>query len=437
MPSPSLRSLAPGALGAALLLTALASCTDDPVRPAWEPVGGPVVSSPQPQSQAGDTIPGSYVVFFKWEVTDPEALAKLLVGQHGGTLRRVYTALKGFNVVDFPAAAVEALRLDPTVARVGPDGWFLRGGQAAWSMMPTTTDGNLKSWGLDRVDQRYLPFNRSYTYGSTGRGVNIYVIDTGIDTTHQEFTDAAGNKRASLDFDMVGGSNPNGDCHGHGTFVAGVAAGKTVGVARNARLRGVRVLDCTNRGTLANFANGLDTVRVNAVFPAVANMSIYTDNPSSGVDSAAARLIRTGLPLVTIAANFNDDACNHSPGRYGPAITVAASDSFDVRWTESATKGSGYGPCVDLFAPGRDITSSVPTTGGFSDASGYRIGSGTSFAAPHVAGLVARCLELKPSLTPAQIRDAVVNAATPQALDPATLNGSPDRLLYALPGWPT
>jgi len=150
-----------------------------------------------------------------------------------------------------------------------------------------------------------------------------------------------------------------------------------------------------------------------------------------------------GVTVVTIAGNrYTASACSYSPGRVPEAITVGAIDSTEMRWDNRSSSdanftGSGYGPCVDLFAPGRGVTSSVPTSGNFSDLSGFRTGSGTSFAAPHVAGAVARCLEVNPTATPAQIQSFLINHASPKVLDPASLGtGSPDRLLYIPPGWP-
>lgn len=434
-------------------LTALGACAPDAaVRP--DPGGllaEPVASATTQAAQTSDTIPGAYVVLFRTDVTDVPARAQQLLRDHGGTLRRAYSALKGFSATGVPASAAETFARNANVEVVAPV-VTMYGGQAdqndlAAFLMPTKTR-NRPPWGLDRIDQPFHPRDSAYSYGSTGRGVRIYVIDSGTIPTHPEFRDSTETvSRVTVGPNYVDDTNGGTACHGHGVHVAGTAAGRTVGVASDALITSVRVLRCDNTGEISWFTDAMDWVIANVTLPAVVNLSIWTRTPNSAVDAAARRVHNAGVPLVTIAGNrYNSSACNHSPGRVAEVITVGAIDSTDTRWdnrtsTNPDFTGSSFGTCVDLFAPGRDVRSAVPTSvppgGMFFDPSGYRTGSGTSFAAPHVAGAVARCLETNPNLTPTQLRDAIVNRATREVIDPATRGtGSPDRLLHIAPGWP-
>ncbi len=205
---------------------------------------------------------------------------------------------------------------------------------------------NPPSWGLDRIDQRALPLNSRYTYSGTGAGVTAYIIDTGILTTHQDF-----GGRASSGRDFVQNDNDAADCNGHGTHVAGTVGGTAYGVAKAVKLVGVRVLDCAGRGSNSGVIAGIDWVTANAAKPAVANMSLG-GSASTAVDTAVKNSIASGVTYGLAAGNESRNACSSSPSRVPEGITVGATTKNDAR-----ASYSNYGDCLDLFAPGTDITS--------------------------------------------------------------------------------
>ncbi|XP_033633313.1 aqualysin-1-like [Asterias rubens] len=271
-----------------------------------------------------------------------------------------------------------------------------------------------ETWGLDRVDQRELPLDDSYlpTQGD-GSGVSIYIIDTGVRTTHEEFED-----RAKFVYDAVEGAVGNGtDCRGHGTHCAGTAAGLVYGVAKKASVYGVRVLGCQGSGSWSSVINGMDWVAKNGDRPAVASMSLGGGG-SRSVDDGVGALHRAGVTVVVAAGNNGDDACTKSPARAPEAITVGASEIDDSR-----AYFSNYGGCVDIFAPGRYITSAWHERD-----DQYNTISGTSMATPHVAGAAALLLSVDPSLTPAEVTHKLLNSATKDKVTDA--RDSPNLLLY-------
>ena len=270
------------------------------------------------------------------------------------------------------------------------------------------------TWGLDRVDERALPLNGSYGYGSTGDGVTAYVIDTGLRATHTEFTGRVGGG-----FVATGIGADTTDCNGHGTHVAGTIAGSTYGVAKEATIVPVRVFGCSDTTTLDAVIAGISwVVDDHGSGPAVANMSL-TSGANDAVDTAVAAMIADGITVVAASGNAAESSCLSSPSRMPAVITVNASDSADA-----AASFSNFGSCSDLYAPGVDITSA----GILSDTDTATM-SGTSMAAPHVAGMAARLLQRDPALTPAQVHGAVVSLATPVTFGPASPD--PDLLLFA------
>ncbi|MGH8883561.1 MAG: S8 family peptidase, partial [Stackebrandtia sp.] len=282
------------------------------------------------------------------------------------------------------------------------------------------TQQNPPSWGLDRIDQRELPLDDAYQSDSTGAGATAYVIDTGVRTSHEDF---GGRARSGHDF--VDNDADATDCHGHGTHVGGTIAGSKYGVAKGADVVGVRVLDCNGSGTTSGVVAGVDWVTENATKPAVANMSLG-GGADEVIDDAVQRSIDSGVSYAIAAGNGNilgwpQDACNYSPARVPGAITVGATEKNDDR-----ASFSNYGSCVDIFAPGVDITSAW--IGSDSDTNTI---SGTSMATPHVAGVAALYLAQHPSAGPAQVSDALVNNATSGVVgDPRA--GSPNKLLHSL-----
>ena len=353
---------------------ALAACTDEvPTTPA----STPSQTAQLARGVAGRTIPGRWIVVFDKDVADAPGLARRLTEAHGGTLHHTYGhAIKGFAAT-LPAAAVQALRRNPGVAYVEAD-------QVASIAQ--------SSWGLDRIDQRDLPLNNYYGYNRTGYGVTVYVLDTGISLAHWEF-----GGRAWAGFDAFGGGGH--DCHGHGTHVAGTIGGGTYGVARSVGLVSVRVMNCSGSGSNSDIIAGVDWVRQYRAGPSVVNMSLGM-GPSQALDDAVSNLSWSGVTVVASAGNSSSDACYVSPARVAEVITVGATNRYDQQaWF------SNYGPCLDVYAPGVDIVSAWMN--GTTKAE-----SGTSMAAPHVAGVAALYLEVDRMAAPQRVREAIRQNAT-------------------------
>ncbi|HLL73525.1 MAG TPA: S8 family peptidase [Pyrinomonadaceae bacterium] len=350
-------------------------------------------------------IPNRYIVVLNDDsVTSKQvgALADRLTRAHGGTLGFTYeNALRGFSV-EMNEAQAEALSRNSQVAFVEED--TLVEGASTQANAP---------WPLDRLDQRDPAPNGSYTYASDGAGVNVYVIDGGIRYTHQEFGD-----RAASAYDYAGGEGI--DCNGHGTHVAGIIGGNTYGVAKGAKLWSVRVLDCFNQAPAANILAGIDWLAGNHLKPAVANLSFASGVGNNALDLAVRNLIAAGVTTVVAAGNNNGDAGLRSPARVTEAITVAATDQNDTK-----TFLSNFGAVVDVFAPGAAIVSAHST----GDAA-VATRTGTSSAAPHVAGLVARYLGARAGDAPDAVAQAIMNAATPGKVLNAP-EGTPNLLAYA------
>ncbi|MCF6525949.1 S8 family peptidase [Streptomyces sp. JJ36] len=324
-------------------------------------------------------------------------------GASGAAVERTFgTALHGFAV---RAGEREARRLaaDPDVA-------FVEQNRVEYG------DGTQSgpTWGLDRIDERTLPLSDSYTYDSAASGVTAYIVDSGIRIGHDEF-----EGRAEYGHDFVDDDGTANDCHGHGTHVAGTLGSERYGVAKDVSLVAVRVLNCENRGTTADVLAGYDWVAQNAVLPAVANVSIG-GSASDAKDAAVKGMVDAGVTVTVSAGNSDRSACLQSPAREPSVLTVAASTGEDARWSSS-----NYGDCVDLFAPGYRIVSL-----GIDSDTDTSIWSGTSMAAPHVAGAAALYLADHPSATPAQVTEALLGATTRSELS-GIGTGSPNRLLYS------
>ncbi|MEU4643161.1 S8 family serine peptidase [Micromonospora sp. NPDC023814] len=353
-------------------------------------------------------VADSYIVVFKDAAVARATVgdtAQRLVGRHGGTVARTYgAALRGFEV-RVGAGAAARIAADPAVAYV----------EQNHTVSIAGTQTNPPSWGLDRIDQRALPLDSSYTYPNTASNVHAYIIDTGIRFSHSDF-----GGRATSGFDAVDGGSAD-DCNGHGTHVAGTVGGSAYGVAKGVQLVGVRVLNCQGSGTNAGVIAGVDWVTQNAAKPAVANMSLG-GGANSTLDTAVRNSINSGVSYGLAAGNDSGgNACNTSPARTAEGITVGSTTNTDAR-----SSFSNIGTCLDIFAPGSSITSAWYT----SDSATNTI-SGTSMATPHVVGAAALVASANPSWTPQQVRDYLVNNATNNVVgNPGT--GSPNKLLYVV-----
>jgi serine protease len=355
-------------------------------------------------------IPDQYIVVLddqRVQRSEARAMSDDLVRQHGGVIqRRFERALRGFSV-RMSATAAAAMARNPRVRYVEQD--------SEREIVATQTGA---TWGLDRVDQRDLPVNGAYIFDTDAAVVDVYIIDTGIRSTHSEF----GGRVSAVGFTAITDGNGTNDCNGHGTHVAGTVGGATYGVAKGVTLHAVRVLNCNGSGTTSGVIAGIDWVTANHVKPAVANMSLG-GGASTALDDAVRNSIAAGVTYAVAAGNSNANACNSSPSRVTQALTVGSSTSADAR-----SSFSNFGTCVDLFAPGSSITSAWIT----SDIATNTI-SGTSMASPHVAGVAALYLATDPTADAATVHAAIVANASENKLT-GVGTGSPNRLLHSLFG---
>ncbi|MCP4277797.1 MAG: S8 family serine peptidase, partial [Gammaproteobacteria bacterium] len=358
-------------------------------------------------------IKDRYIVLLKEEIVQNQMLksavsrsamvntiSKQIALDVKGRIVRQYTnAVSGF-VVDMKASEIITLQQNPLVLTIEQD-----------QIMNATVTQTNATWGLDRIDQSNLPLDDAYNYSLDGTGINAYVIDTGVMVSHTDF-----GGRASHGWDFIDNDADASDCNGHGTHVAGTIGSSTYGVAKNVNLIAVRVLGCSGSGTNSGVIAGVDWVAENAEFPAVANMSLGGGN-SSILDAAVDNAIDAGITFVVAAGNSNINACYGSPNKVPAAITVAASTSSDNR-----SGFSNWGSCIDIFAPGSGITSTW-SNGGINTI------SGTSMAAPHVAGAAVLFLQAHPDANAADVDSGLSGFATKDKI--SNINGAPNLLLNA------
>lgn len=368
---------------------------------------------------AGELIPGQYIVVLRDDLVGSASVAATaadMAAAAGGELLQTYdAALNGFAIKfseERSTAGIASLSQDERVELVEQDMTV----SLAEEQVVEATQSNAP-WGLDRIDQRNLPRNGTFVYNRTGAGVRVYIIDTGIRTSHSQF-----GGRARDGYDAVDGSLPAADCNGHGTHVAGTVGGSTYGVAKGVTLYAVRVLNCSGSGTNSGVIAGINYVTnqklANPSIPMVANMSLG-GSASSTLDAAVQNSINRGVTYAIAAGNSNANACNYSPARVGTALTVGATTSTDYR-----ASYSNWGTCLDLFAPGSSIQSAWYTSN-----TATATLNGTSMATPHVAGVAALYLQSNPGAAPATVVNALINNSTANVvLSRGT--GSPNRLLF-------
>lgn len=378
-----------------------------------------------------NAIPGQYLIVLHDNKANTSLVAQssdqfikqLGLDPQGVQVQHIYShLLKGF-AAKLNSQNLAKLRLDPRIKYIEQDTEV-----HAFDMqnpMPSTISPLKKkvqqdplNWGLDRIDQRQRPMDDKYHYNTGAEGVNIYIIDTGIYKEHKEF----GNRvHWGINTSQDGQDT---DCNGHGTHVAGIAAGKNFGVAKKAKLIAVKVLNCSGGGSYSSVIAGVEWTAITAQFdkgPSVANMSLG-GAPNKTFDEAIAKAIKDrDLTIVTAAGNASYDACLTSPGRLSEVINVASTDRKDKR-----SPFSNYGKCVDLFAPGQDILSAW-----IGNPNATFTASGTSMAAPHVAGAIALMQTYYPSFGSKQVKQAIINNSTKDLVKDT--EDSPNRLLYTAP----
>lgn len=347
-------------------------------------------------------IPDRYIVVLR---ADADATDVATSVKKKGRGRVGHTYQRGINgiSVEMSEADAQDLARDPRVDYVEED-----------SVIESTSI----SWGLDRIDQRTLPLNGNFNPGRTGKYVRLYIFDTGV-SPHYEFYD-----RLMAGYNATGDALGTRDCNGHGTHVASVAGGQNYGVAEGAYIVPVRVLDCNGKGSLSALLAGINWVvndKLTWNRPSVANMSL-AGYGSQTLDTAVNTLIDYGVTTVVAAGNDAKNACNFSPARVSRALTVGATSNTDNQAT-----WSNYGGCVDIFAPGVDIVGAWP-----SSSFASKTLSGTSHAAPFVAGVAAAWLERKPWASPDTIVLDVLSHATTNVVTGLSDINTPNRLLCTI-----
>jgi aqualysin 1 len=327
----------------ALLVALLATLALMPALAQQDPVGdGSLRSTAKFHRKGARAIPNQYIVVLDQDAVGKEGDVAVatretdsLLASFGRKADQVFAhAINGFSVQMTEQEAL-ALSEDPRVAFVEED-----------QIMEAFITQTNPPWGLDRIGQRDLPLNATYSYTTTGAGVHAYIIDTGLRSTHTQFTGRVGNAAG-----FVNDGQGTNDCHGHGTHVAGTVGGTTYGVAKQVTLHAVRVLSCSGSGSNSGVISGVNWVTANRINPAVANMSLG-GGISTALDTAVNNSINSGVTYAIAAGNSNTNAANSSPARVAAAITVGSSTSSDAR-----SSFSNFGSVVDSFAQGSGILS--------------------------------------------------------------------------------
>lgn len=351
----------------------------------------------QPSNLSKTMVPDdAFIVVYKDQTSDKELDAEVedMDKSEGVKANHVYkAALKGY-AARLTTKALAKLQKNPKVAYIEKD----------QEMSINATQNPTPSWGIDRIDQAALPLNSSYIYSADGSGVDAYIIDTGILTTHTQF-----GGRAVGGYSAIGATTNWTDQNGHGTHVSGTVGGATYGVAKNVNLIAVRVLDAAGSGSTSGVIAGINWAITNhTTRPAVANMSLG-GGASTALDNAVKNAVLDGIVMCVAAGNNGRNASNYSPARVSTAITVGASGAHPTLGTnyDAYASYSNYGSIVDIFAPGSSITSAW-----FTSTTAVNTISGTSMATPHVAGVAALYKSKNPGASPASVETALKAAST-------------------------
>jgi len=369
-------------------------------------------------------VPDEYIITYHESTTDEQATAHWsLMDSVGIEFIHKYNSgsHKGFAAKITSEKVVSALREDPLVSNIQVNGIASIAQHSC-----NVVQQNCPSWGLARLSHlgdvsRGLVNNMRHSSSHTGQGVDIYIIDTGIMITHNDF---GGRARWGVAY-ADGGTQD--DRNGHGTHCAGTAAGNTYGIAKLANLVAVKVLGASGGGTWADVIAGVDYLGNNGVpGRALGSMSLGGGGSNAGLTSAVNSCVNKGIPVIVAAGNSNANACGYTPSGIASVISVGAAEiaGFEPDEFDSRSSFSNWGTCVHIFAPGRDITSSWI---GSNTASSTI--SGTSMACPHVAGYTATLLSNDPTLSPQAIKDLLQTTSQKDLIaNPGT--GSPNYLLY-------
>jgi len=359
-----------------------------------------------PVHRGQKAVPGQYVVVLKEGVdasAHKEALQAFMKADSQGN-----ELIHEYSIGNFQGYAVRATENTVRFIRQAED--VVSFVEEDQFMTAFDVQNNPPSWGLDRTSQRNLPLDSAYHYPtSAGSGVDMYTIDTGILITHTDF-----GGRAKWGYNAVAGST-NSDLNGHGTHCSGTMAGTAYGIAKKANLIAVKVLGDNGSGTTAGVIAGVDWVASQPGSKRVGNMSLG-GGASTALDNAVNEAVNEGVHMAVAAGNDNANACNYSPARAANAVCVGATDNADRK-----SSFSNYGSCVEIHAPGTSITSAW-----IGSNSATRTISGTSMAAPHVAGVMALYLGQNKQPTVSNL----VNASTKDVITglPA---GTVNYLLYS------
>jgi len=384
------------------------------------------------RSSDENRVPDSYILVFKPNITDNHVASYIAKLEKTTKVRSTFSigTFRGVSVTTSVEQLNQFLQHEASLDYI-EDNKIVGFGAAEQSCVRQ----EVLAWNLNRLSSRAIPFDDYYYHGdNAGEGVYSYIIDTGIRITHNEFKDTDGSR-------AIWGTNTldsqDSDCNGHGTHVAGTVGGTIYGVAKKVRLVAVKVLNCAGGGTTDSVVNGIDW----AVDDCVKNKRTCNANMSLGggfskaLNDAVKNAVNQGMAFIVAAGNADADACLYSPASEPTAITVGATALVASGPSENEedqrSSFSNFGSCCDIFAPG----SAIPSAWSTSD-SAFNTISGTSMAAPHVAGVVSIIQSVSPSSTPAEIADKLRSDSTPGAISLQCENSqacmrSPNNLLFS------